>query len=126
MSPLDEADLAYMRATQAEHRPTEGAFSRRVTVRTPEGGSGDSWPAGDPVQVRIDGSLDKVPEVLAARYEQGDLVKVTMDMVMDVRSGDRLTISPSEVYEVVSEGEPDGWATAQVLWARRLTWPARG
>jgi hypothetical protein len=126
MVPLNDDDLAYMRATQAEHRPTEAAFSRRVSERTPEGGAVDTWPGSDPIDVRLDGPLDKVPENLADRYENGDLVQITMDLVQDVRSGDRVTVSPTEVYEVVSDGDPDRWATAQIVFGRRITWPPRG
>lgn len=122
---LSAEDLAYMRATAAEARPTAATLSRRVSVRTPTGGQSDTWDAGQPVDVRLDGSPDKVPEDLAARYERGDLVKITMDQVYDVRDGDRVSVSPTEVYEVVTSGDPDRWATAQVVWARRITYPAR-
>ena len=125
MVMLTPEELAYMRETQAEARPTEAALSRRISVRTPSGGTTDTWGEGDPVQVRIDASKDEVPEALASRYGLAGLAQVSMDLVLDVRSGDRLTVSPAESYEVVTDGEVDAWATAQTVWVNRLTRPAR-
>lgn len=124
-SLLTPEDLAYMRETQASTRPTEADLARKVTVRTPTGGTTSGYPSSEPVAVRITSSPDEVPAVLAAQYEGGTLAKVTMDLVHDVRSGDRLTVSPTEVYEFVSDGTPDEWATAQIAWARRTVHPAR-
>jgi hypothetical protein len=123
--PLDDADLAYMREVQAEHRPTAATLSRQVTTRTPTGGSTSTWDEGTPVDVRLSAPTDEVPAALAERYGVAALVKVVLDLVSDVRSGDRLTVSPTEVYQVVTDGTPDRWATAQVVWAVRQTWPSR-
>jgi hypothetical protein len=123
---LTPEELAYMRQTQAEHRPTEATLSRRTSVRTPSGGSTDSWvPDEAPIDVRIDSAPDEIPEALAARYGIAGLAKATLDLVHDVRSGDRLTVSPEQVYEIVTDGEVDAWTTAQVVWMNRLTRPAR-
>ena len=121
---LDDDDLAYMREVQAEHRPTAATLSLRTAVPDGAGGRTLGWGAGEPVAVRIDGTPDKVPEAVSARLEGGTAVKITMDL-LDVRSGDRLTVSASEVYEVISDGDPDAQATAQVVWARRIVFPAR-
>lgn len=126
MDGLTPEELAYMRQTQAEHRPTEATLSRRTSVRTPSGGSTDSWvPDEAPIDVRIDSAPDEIPEALAARYGIAGLAKATLDLVHDVRSGDRLTVSPEQVYEIVTDGEVDAWTTAQVVWMNRLTRPAR-
>lgn len=126
MDGLSAEELAYMRQTQAEHRPTEATLSRRTSVRTPSGGSTDTWvPDEAPVDVRISHAKDEVPEALAARYGMAGLAKASMDLVLDVRSGDRLTVSPTEVYEIVTDGEVDAWTTAQVVWMNRQTRPAR-
>lgn len=126
MDGLTPEELAYMRQTQAEHRPTEATLSRRTSVRTPSGGSTDSWvPDEAPIDVRIDSAPDEIPEALAARYGIAGLAKATLDLVHDVRSGDRLTVSPEQVYEIVTDGEVDTWTTAQVVWMNRLTRPAR-
>ena len=123
---LSPDDLAYMRATQAEARPTEATLVRRVSTRTSTGGQTDTWPGpGDPVGVRLSGGADQVPEVLAARYAQDDLVKITLDLVYDVRKGDRLLVTDTEAYEVVTSGDPSRWATAQQVWGRRYLYPAR-
>lgn len=122
---LTADELAYMRETQAAHRPTEATLSRRTSGRDETGGPVDDWSDGDPVAVRLNSSPDRVPEALAARYGLAGLAKVSMDLVVDVRAGDRLIISPSETYEVVTEGEPDAWTTAQNVWVNRLTYPAR-
>lgn len=122
---LTADELAYMRETQADHRPTEAVLSRRSSGRDATGGQVDTWDDGDPVAVRVNSSPDRVPEALAARYGLAGLAKVSMDLVLDVRAGDRLVISPAETYEVVTEGEPDAWTTAQTVWVNRLTYPAR-
>lgn len=122
---LTADELAFMRETQAAHRPTEGTLSRRVSDRSPSGGQVDTWEEGDPVAVRVNGSPDKVPEVLAARYGIAGLATCAMDLALDVRAGDRLTISPAESYEIVTDGQPDEWATAQNVWLHRLTYPTR-
>lgn len=123
---LTGEELAYMRETQAEHRPTEAVLSRRVTTRTPSGGSSDTWQDAEaPIDVRISSAKDKVPEALAAKYGLAGLAKASLDLVLDVRSGDRLRVSPSESYEIVTDGEVDSWATAQTVWLNRLTRPAR-
>lgn len=125
MEGLTAEELAYMRETQAAHRPTEAVLSRRTSTRTPTGGQEDSWEGDDPVQVRINGAPDEVPQALADRYGVAGLATCAMDLVVDVRAGDRLTVSPAETYEIVTDGQPDDWATAQVVWLHRLTYPAR-
>lgn len=122
---LTAEELAYMRETQAEARPTPATLERRVTVRTPTGGQSDTWTAGEAVTVRLDGSPDSIPAAVAARYDVATLTKVVMDLAPDVRSGDRLTVTPTEVYQFVTDGEPDRWATAQVCYANRQTYPTR-
>lgn len=122
---LTPEDLAYMRETQAEARPTAADLRRRVTTRTPTGGSTVTWGDPVPVNVRIVAAPDEVPQPLAARFDTATPHKVVMDLERDVRDGDRLEVSPVEVYEVVSDGAPDAWSTAQIVWARRLTYPAR-
>lgn len=121
---LTADDLAYMRETQAEHRPTAADLSTRTTVPDGMGGTTASWSDPVPVMVRIDGQPDQVPVNVAERLEGGTAYKVSMDLV-DVRAGDRLTVSATEAYEAVSDGDPDRWATAQVVWFRRTAFPAR-
>lgn len=125
MSGLTPEELAYMRETQAEHRPTEAELQRRVTTRSPSGGSVDTWAGGEPVAVRIDGAKDRVPEALANKYGVDAMAKASLDLVHDVRSGDRLRVSATEVYQIVSDGTPDAWATAQIVWMLRVVWPTR-
>lgn len=122
---LTTEDLEYMRATQAEARPTTAGLRRAVVGRTPTGGSTTTWAAAESVTVRLDGSPDEVPQVVADRLEGGTAVQVSMDLALDVRSGDRLEVTPTEVYQFVSDGNPDRWATAQVVWAKRVKFPAR-
>lgn len=122
---LSSDELAYMRATQAEARPTPATLQRRLTTRTPTGGSVVGWGVAVPIDVRVKQAPDEVPPMLASRYEGGTLSKITLDLVHDVRDGDRVTVSAVEVYEVVSEGAPGAWTTAQIVWARRTVYPAR-
>lgn len=123
---LTDDDLAYMRETQAEARPTAAVLFRRVAVRTASGGTQTTHgTSGEPVQVRLDGTPDAVPTEVADRLQGATAVKVVLDQARDVRSLDRLQVSPVEVYEIVSDGDPDRWATAQVVWARRVVFVSR-
>lgn len=123
---LSTEDLAYMRETQAESRPTAADLFRRTVTRGPGGGQQETWPGpAEPVAVRIDGQPKVVPSPIADRVGDGMAALITMDMVLDVRAGDRIQVDPTEVYRLVSDGEPDVWATAQQVWAVRLTRPSR-
>lgn len=124
---LTGRDLDYMRATQAEARPTTVWLQRYAEMRT-AGGDQQRIPLGAPIPMaaRIWNTPDEVPQVLADRYEGGTLSKIVLDMVLDVRAGDRLWIDgTTRSWELVSEGEPDVWTTAQPVWARRLDRPVR-
>lgn len=121
---LTADDLAYMRETQAAARPTAGNLTRRVTTRDGMGGWTEGYGAAEPIQVRLDGTPDRVPAEVAARIDAGSAVKIVTDLV-DIRSGDRIVISATEGYDVISDGDPDRWATAQEVYARRYLFPAR-
>lgn len=121
---LSDADLAYMREVQAEHRTTPADLARQVLAADGSGGRTRTWGAAVPVMVRIDGQPDEIPAAVAERLQGGTAYLIVMDLA-DVRSGDRLTVSAAEVYELVSDGDTDRWATAQVVWAQRITFPAR-
>lgn len=122
---LTEADLAYMRETQAESRPTEAELVRRVQGTTPSGGRTDGWQEPEPIMVRLDGQEKNVPPQVTAVVGSGKAVKIVMDLV-EVRSGDIIRVSPVEEYQVVTDGDPDEWATAQVVWSRRTKEAPRG
>lgn len=122
---LTEADLAYMRETQAEARPTAAELLRRVQGASPSGGRTDGWQAAEPIQVRLDGNEENVPDRVTATVGNRKPVKVTMDLV-EVRSGDRIRVSAVEEYQVVTDADPDEWTTAQVVWAMRTVEPPRG
>lgn len=122
MPPLSDEDLAYMRETQAEHRPVEATLKPRNETPDQMGGRTTTEGAGDTVGVRLDGNSNEAPDALQALHG-GDLVKVTMDLV-PVFQGDTLEVSATEAYEVVTNGDPDRWATAQVVWAVRTAFPA--
>lgn len=125
---LSAEDLAYMRGTQAEARPTAVLLQRIGKART-AGGEYERVAVGvtEPLQARIWDTPDEIPQQLADRYEGGTLVKLSLDMVLDVRAGDLIQVPPSPQarYELVSEGVPDEWATAQLVWAVRLDRPER-
>lgn len=121
---LSDADLAFMREVQAEHRPTTADLTKLTETPDGSGGRTKAWSAPAPVGVRIDGQPDEIPTAVAERVQGGTAYKIVMDLA-DVRLGDRLTVSASEVYELVSEGDPDRWATAQVVWAQRIAFPGR-
>lgn len=126
MALLSDDDLAYMRATQAEARPTLGNLLRKAATRSPTGGTVEGWGDPEPVTVRIDGGQDEVPTELAGRLEGGTGYQITIHHALDIRDGDKLEMDPAtEVYEIITDGDPDRWATAQTVWARRLVFPAR-
>lgn len=122
---LTGRDLDYMRSTQAEARPNAVVLQRYGVTRGP-GGDLVRAALGEPVplRARVWHEPDGIPDVLADRFEGGTLVKVSMDMVLDVRAGDVITDGPRS-YELVSEGAPDIWSTAQPVWARRMDRPER-
>lgn len=122
--PLTPSELAYMRETQAEHRPTPADLTTQTLTPDGAGGRTRVWGAPAPIAVRIDGQPDEIPANIADRFQGGTAYKITTDLV-DIRAGDRLTVSATEVYEVVSDGDTDRWATAQVVWAQRVTFPLR-
>jgi len=108
-----------MRETQAEHRPTAAELLRRVQGTTASGGRTDSYQEPEPVMVRLDGQEKNVPPQVTAVVGSGKAVKIVMDLV-EVRSGDLIRVSAVEEYQVVTDGDPDQWATAQVVWSRRV------
>lgn len=122
--PLDDGDLAYMRETQAEHRPTAATLQARSEVPDGMGGT-TTGNNGDPqpIQVRV-AQAEDVPEVVAERYGAG-VVTITMDLVT-VQSGDSIQVSATERYEVVSDGAIGEWTTAQQVLAVRTAWPVQG
>lgn len=121
---LTPEDLAYMRETQTETRPTEAELKRRVQGTTASGGRSDTYQDPVLVNIRLDGRETTVPDQVTAIVGSAKAVKITMDLV-EVRSGDVIVVSPTEEYQVVTDGDPDEWATAQVVWARRTKDPKR-
>lgn len=123
--PLTDDDLAYMRETQAEHRPTEAQLVRQDKGRDALGGKTKTpAPEDSPVAIRISGPGDRVPAALAD-FAPGELVRITADLVV-LRKDDVLKVSATEQYRIVSEGGADPattWTTAQQLWAVRTKFP---
>lgn len=114
---LTPEDLAYMRETQGEARPTEAALIRVTQGATPSGGRGETRADPVPIQVRLDGKEKAVPNVVAAVIGSAKAVKVTMDLV-PVKVGYIIAVD-SEEYQVITQPDPDRWATAQVIWTKR-------
>lgn len=121
---LSDDDLAYMRETQEEARPVQAQLRRRVQGTTPSGGRGNDFQDDVPVGIRLDGRALNVPASVLAVIGSGRPIKVTMDLV-EVQGGDELVVSDMEVYQIVTEADPDRWATAQVVWAKRTKFPPR-
>lgn len=116
---LTTDDLAYMRATQADTRPTQAQLYARTETSDGMGGRTTAEAAPVLIQVRLH-DPDDVPDDLADRYGTPALVKIVADLV-PIASGDRVkALTTGESYQVVSEGDPGEWATAQVVWAVRL------
>lgn len=120
---LTAEDLAMMRETQALARPTDAELVRVTQGTTPSGGRGNTYADPEPVKVRLDGREKEVPAQVTALVGGGKAVKVVMDLV-EVRSGDIIRVGPAE-YQVVTDGDPDEWATAQVVWTRQTKAPPR-
>lgn len=120
---LSDDDLAYMRETQTQSRPTEATLVRRI--ETPDGMGGTDTTDGDPqpIAVRV-ARTERIPESVANRYGPS-VVTITMDLAV-VTAGDRITVSPLEAYEVVSDGAVGVWTTAQQVYAVRTVWPTEG
>lgn len=120
---LTDDDLAYMRETQAETRPTEAGLIRMTQGTTPSGGRGNTAADPEPIQVRLDGKEKAVPQVVTALVGSAKAVKVVMDMV-DVRVGDIIRVGATD-YQVITDPDPDEWATALVVWTKKVKGPAR-
>lgn len=115
---LTPDDLAFMRETQAEARPTEAELIRVTQGATASGGRGETRAEPVPVNVRLDGKEKAVPNVVAAVIGSAKAVKVAMDMV-PVSVGDIIRVGTAE-YQVITGSDPDEWATAQIVWAKRV------
>lgn len=124
MTLLEPEDLAYMRETQAEARPVPADLKRRVQGTTASGGRTDTYQTAEPVNIRLDGKPSRIPDRVAELVGTDQPVKITMDLV-ECRAGDVVAVTPTEEYVLVTDSDPDRWATAQVLWARRTKRPAR-
>jgi hypothetical protein len=122
---LTPEELAYLRQSQDDARPTPAVLRRRVQGTTASGGRANSYAADVPVTVRLDNTERRVPAQVTAIAGAGKAVKITMDLV-ECQSGDLIKVSETEVYEQVTDGDPDQWATAQVIWAKRTVSPRRG
>lgn len=117
--PLTDDDVAYMRATQADARPSPGTL--RLPTRTSDGrgGTTTTWQdaaTGTPITVRIQDNPD-VPQALADRYQVA-LVKITTDLV-DVPEGAKIDALGNH-YQVVSVSTVQPWTTALVLFAQQV------
>lgn len=118
---LSPDEVAYMRAAQAESRPVAVVLQRYKTGRGP-GGAVQVVPDGPPMAltVRITDAPDDIPQALADRLENAQAAKVSLAVGVDVRPGDTFT-SEARVYEAVSDGVDDVWATAQIVWVRLVS-----
>lgn len=115
---LTDDDLAFMRETQAEARPTEAQLIRVTQGASPSGGRGETRAEPVPVNVRLDGKEKAVPNVVAAVVGSAKAVKITMDLVA-VKVGDIVKVGAAE-YQLITEADPDEWVTAQVVWSKRV------
>lgn len=122
MSLTDE-DLAYMRETQAEHRPTAATLQNVTDAPDGMGGTNATEGEPEPIMVRVS-PAESIPEAIASQYGAG-VVTITMDLAI-VTSGDKIVVSPLEAYQVVSDGAVGTWTTAQQVLAVRTTWPIGG
>lgn len=128
MALLNDDDLAYLRETQAEVRPTTVDHHRaRAAASDGMGGqTGGGWDDPVPIAVRITqvedkASGDDVPQALADRFGLADLVQVTTDLT-PMAPGDYLhDTARARWYVLVSYGEAQDWTTAQVVWAARAS-----
>lgn len=117
---LTGEDLVYMRETQAQAREVPAVLTGWETgARDALGEPGRVSLPGVPLMVRLDGTPDVVPVSVAGRLTGGDAVKIVTDLV-PVRAGDVLYVGTDEAYEVLTDGDPDRWATAQVVFGRRV------
>lgn len=121
---LDDEDLAYMRETQAETRPT-AATLRRVTASVPDGMGGHQRQRSgspEPIQVRVVrynsvASGGDIPTDIAAQYKASDLVRLVTDLVA-MGPGDLIVETEAgTTYQVVSDPNAGDWTTAQIVWA---------
>lgn len=117
---LNPDDLAFMRETQAEARPTAADLRAATPGGSDAMGGRTDATLGDPqpVQVRIYRNLNLqgsvTPAELGDRYGSS-LVKVTADLVA-IPEGSTITTAGHR-YQVVSGNTVQAWSTATVVWA---------
>lgn len=119
---LTADDLAYMRGTQDEARPTPATLVARTETPDGMGGqtTGDSAPVD--VTIRVATNERRVPDAILAANVGATVVIITLDLV-PVQQGDHIEVSADETYEVVSDGDTAEWTTAQQVYAVRRKWP---
>lgn len=128
---LDAEDLAYLRETQAEVRPTEVDLYRRTAPQSDGmgGRTGGGWSDPNPIAVRIvqgNQTTDDLPQDVASRYATTDLHKVTADLVT-IGDGDHLhDVARGRWWRVVSDGVAQDWSTALQVWAVLVDGDPRG
>lgn len=114
--PLNDDDLAYMRETQADHRPSTATVHRATRTSDGLGGKAETSASGEVVAIRIDSEAE-VPDAIATEFGV-NVVRVTADLV-SLNHGDVLQVEGGPSYRIVSDGDMDPWTTAQRLWAVR-------
>lgn len=128
MALLDDADMAYLRGTQTEAQPVTATLLRRqAAAGDGMGGRTATYPDDGPsTTVRLTNVVDKseggdVPQVVAAKYQASDLIRVHADAANGVSLivGDRL-VTADLTYEVVSDARTRAWGTAHICWAVAL------
>lgn len=119
---LTDGDLEYMRAVQSDARPRAAELIPRGEESDGMGGTTTTDGSPEQITLRVDSRDSRTPDALVAQYA-GNIVTLTMDHDVAVRDGDRVAVSEGEAYEVVSEGDPDEWVTAQRVYATRRVWP---
>lgn len=124
MALLDDADLAYLRETQTEVRPTEAElFVPATRTKDALGGQITTVVAdGQPLQVRIttvntrSAGHESVLSALADRYGITDLRKVRSDLV-SIPVGSLLHDTElGRWYQVVAAPEAQEWTTAALVY----------
>lgn len=132
---LTPEEVAYMRATQTDHHPTEFRVYTAKKVPDGVGGIATTMVLSGLLPGRLDAQPDRVPDYITELVTRGPAASISLTKdpePMPLGPGDLLASSwgdadtglPEEAWEVVSLGESDEWTTAVVVWVQR--WRQKG
>lgn len=124
---MTEADLAWMRSSQADLLPERVVIDDHTPSADGRGGQVDAWTEreADPLPARVAPPTGRTAEVVAARYGPAGTHVVTLPAGTEVGLRARLNVTTAEgvirgTYEVLGHLSGGSWETATRLVAKAV------